>query len=357
MSSSPPLNFYLAGLSTIVTPSQTANFFGINNTANFSDYSANVICRMKLSVAQHMFQFWSKSADLSSNSLADLVFRTMYDPSAGFNTIDASATPMSLDFTKGSIVTWSDPSNIDTYSANSRSFQTLFPLDYLRYLSWTIFGDPNFTNQFLNPTDVMTSVDTNSKLALNTTLKGLSAYSNLNFQYTYNNYYVDLQSFNATEISPVNAIQNPSSQIFQQIRNSPASTRITSMNAATSKIVNAPGTNYPDGAWYKMPFQSGDSIYFLLTVNTPVNQKNSTGQSNLTPTSRIYRFRMYIMDDTVLATQTQDNINNNITFGSFNIYPTPNSLVGAGYSYADSIANNQEDPNDVQQPGTQLSGY
>ena len=59
--SSPSLNFYLAGLSTTVIPSTAATFFGINNTSNFSDYSANVICRMKLSVAQNMFQFWSKS--------------------------------------------------------------------------------------------------------------------------------------------------------------------------------------------------------------------------------------------------------------------------------------------------------
>ena len=317
--SSPSLNFYLAGLSTTVIPSTAATFFGINNTSNFSDYSANVICRMKLSVAQNMFQFWSKSTDLSSNSLADLVFRTMYDPSAGFNLIDASATPMSLDFTKGSIVTWSDPSaaNINTFNANSRSFQTLFPQDYLRYLSWLIFDNANMTTQFLNPTDVMTSVDSNSKLALNATLKSLSAYTYSSYQYTYNNIPVDVTSFNVTELQAVNANSNPSSQIFQQIRNN-SSARITSINPATSKIVDASNATYPNGAWYKMPFESGDSIYFLLTVNTPPLQKNSTGTSNLTPNSRIYRFRMYIIDDTVLATQTADGIGNNITFGSFN---------------------------------------
>lgn len=352
--SSPSLNFFLAGLSTSVTPGTAATFFGINNTANFADYSANVICRMKLSVAQNMFQFWSKSADLSSNSLADLVFRTMYDPSAGFNSIDASATPMSLDFTKGSIVTWSDPSNanINMFTSNFSTYQTLFPQDYLRYLSWLIFGDANMTTQFLNSTQVMTSVDSNSKLALNHTIKGLSAYTTPSFQYNYTNIPVDPNSFNLTEQPPVNSINNPSSQIFQQIRNSPiASSRITSINPTTSKIVNAPGTNYPNGAWYKMPFQSGDSIYFLLTINTPIDQKNSTGLSNITPNSRIYRFRMYIMDDNALALQTQDNLSNNITYGAFNIYPTPNSLVGVGYSYADTVANNDIDPNDIQLPG------
>jgi hypothetical protein len=349
--SSPPLNFYLVGLSTTVTPGTAASFFGINNTSNFADYSANVICRMKLSVAQNMFQFWSKSADLSSNSIADLVFRTMYDPSAGFNINDASATPMSLDFTKGSIVTWSDPSNayINFFTSNNSSYQTLFPYDYLRYLSWVIFNNANLTTQFLNSTAVMSSVDSNSNLALNNTLKGLSAYSNPSFQYNYTNIPVDPTSFFLTELPPVNANSNPSSQIFQQIRNT-ASNRITSINPATSKIANAPTSSYPNGAWYKMPFSAGDSIYFLLTVNTPINQKSSNGTTNITPNSRIYRFRMYIMDDSVLSLQTQDNISNNITFGSFNIYPTPNSLVGAGYSYADPSPNTI-DPNDIQEPG------
>jgi hypothetical protein len=343
------LNFYLIGLSTTVTPGTAATFFGINNTANFADYSANVICRMKLSVAQNMFQFWSKSADLSSNNLSDLVFRTMYDPSAGFNTIDASATPMTNDFTKGSIVTWSDPSNanINAFTSNNSAYQTLFPYDYLRYLSWLIFNNANLTTQFLNSTQVMSSVDSNSKLALNSTLKSLSAYNTPSYQYNYMNVPVDPTSFNITELAPVNANANPSSQIFQQIRNT-ASIRITSLNASSSKIQNAPSTNYPNGAWYKMPFQSGDSIYFLLTVNTPNDQKSSNGTSNIQPNSRIYRFRMYIMDDTVLATQTADGIGNNITFGSFNIYPTPNSLVQVGYSYAGA----ETYPNpDTQEPG------
>ena len=346
------LDFYLVGLSTTVTPSTAASFFGINNTENFSDYSANVICRMKLSVAQNMFQFWSKSADLSSNSLADLVFRTMYDPSSGFNINDASATPMSLDFTKGSIVTWSDPStaNINWFNLNNSSYQTLFPYDYLRYLSWVIFNNANLTTQFLNSTAVMSSVDSNSKLALNSTLKSLSAYSNPSFQYNYTNIPVDPTSFFLTELPPVNSNSNPSSQIFQQIRNN-ALNRITSINPTTSKIANAPSTSYPNGAWYKMPFESGDSIYFLLTVNTPINQKGSNGTTNITPNSRIYRFRMYIMDDTVLSLQTQDNINNNIIFGNFNIYPTPNSLIAFNYSYADTVANNGFDPNDTKTPG------
>ena len=57
---------------------------------------------------------------------------------------------------------------------------------------------------------------------------------------------------------------------------------------------------------------------------------------------------MYIIDDTVLATQTADGIGNNITFGSFNIYPTTNSLVQVGYSYAG--AETYPDP-DTQLPG------
>jgi len=344
------LNFYLVGLSTTVTPGTAASFFGINNTVNFADYSANVICRMKLSVAQHMFQFWSKSADLSSNSLADLVFRTMYDPSAGYNLNDASATPMSLDFTKGSIVTWSDPSNayINSFTSNNSAYQTLFPYDYLRYLSWVIFNNANLTTQFLNPTDVMISVDTNSKLALNNTLKGLSAFNSPASQYNYINVKVDVNSFLPTESPPVSANSNPSSQIFQQIRNT-ASIRITSINPATSKISDASNATYPNGAWYKMPFIAGDSIYFLLTVNTPINQKSSNGTTNITPNSRIYRFRMYIMDDNALALQTRDNINNPITFGSFSIYPTPYSLVGDGYSYADPSPSTI-DPNDIQEP-------
>lgn len=361
--SNSPLNFYLAGLSTSVTPTTSATFFPPINPVNFTDYSANAICRMKLSVAQNMFQFWSKSADLSGNSLADVVFRTMYDPSSGFNTNDASANPLSNDFTTGSIVTWSDISsaNINLFTLNGSQYQTLFPQGYLRFLSWLIFGNANLTTNFLNPASVMSSVDSNSKIALNDTLKGLTSYvytangitlsNNKGRQYNYEDYAVDPNTFliNTSTKLP-NSNGNPSSQIFQQIRTN-AVNRIQNINPATSKIVDASNSTYPNGAWYKMPFIAGDSIYFILTVNVPTNQVGSDGNTALTNTPRKFRIRMYIMDDNDLNLQTRDSNNNPINYGAFNIYPTANSLVTSGYSYADSVANNQLDPNDIKTPG------
>lgn len=358
--SNSPLNFFLAGLSTSVTPSISATFFPPINPVNFTDYSANAICRMKLSVAQNMFQFWSKSADLSTNSLSDIVFRTMYDPSAGFNTTDASANPLSNDFTTGSIVTWSDISNanINLFTLNGSQYQTLFPQGYLRFLSWLIFGNADFTVNFLNPASVMSSVDTNSKIALNTTLNNLSAYAyssatsnNKGRQYNYEDYVVDPNTFliNMSNKLP-NSNGNPSSQIFQQIRTN-AVNRIQNINSATSKIADASNATYPTGAWYKMPFIAGDSIYFILTINVPTNQVGSDGSTLLGNTPRKFRIRMYIMDDNELNLQTRDSNNNPITYGAFNIYPTANSLVTSGYSYADTVANNQLDPNDIKTPG------
>ena len=49
-------NFYLSGFSTNVNVGQAATFFSVVNPENFTDYSANVICRMRTSVAQNMFQ-------------------------------------------------------------------------------------------------------------------------------------------------------------------------------------------------------------------------------------------------------------------------------------------------------------
>jgi hypothetical protein len=361
--SNSPLNFYLAGLSTNVTPTTAATFFPPVNPINFTDYSANAICRMKLSVAQNMFQFWTRSADLSSNSLADIVFRTMYDPSSGFNINDASANPLSNDFTRGSIVTWSDPSNanINLFTLNGSQYQTLFPQSYLRFLSWLIFGNANLTSNFLNPTPVMSSVDSNSKLALNNTLKGLTAYvytvngvttsNNVGRQYNYEDFVVDPNTFliNTANKLP-NSNGNPSSQIFQQIRTN-AVNRIQNINPATSKIVDASNATYPNGAWYKMPFIAGDSIYFILTINVPTNQVGSDGTTNLINTPRKFRIRMYIMADNDLNLQTVDSNNNPINFGAFNIYPAANSLITSGYSYADTVANNQLDPNDIKTPG------
>lgn len=356
--SSPNLNFYLTGFSTTVNLNTPATFFPVVDTVNFSDYSANVICRMKLSAAQHMFQFWSKSADLSSNSLSDLVFRTMYDPSAGFNIVDASATPLSLDFTRGSIITYSDPSNINlnSFTISGSQYQALFPQGYLRYLSWLIFNNPNLTTNFINASAVMSSVDTQSKLALNNTLKNITAYvydgntgNNRQKQFNFDNYYVDPNTFNVSGSKLPNYNSNPSAQIFQQIRTN-ARSRIETMSVATSKIVDASNSTHPNGAWYKMPFQTGDSIYFILTVNTPTGQVGSDGSTVIAQNSRNYRFRMYIMDDSVINTQTIDSNSNPINFGGFNIYPTANSLVANGYSYADPSPNTI-DPNDTKTPG------
>jgi len=342
-------NFYLSGLSTIVNDISAASFFPIVNPVNFTDYSANAICRMKLSVAKNMFQFWSKSADLSQNSLADLVFRMVYDPSSGLvPNNDASSNPMSLDFTLGSIVTWSDPLNvqINHFSNEQGNFQCLMPQDYLRFLAWVLFNNPNSTTNFLNGTTVETSFNNNAKSALSNTLARLTAYNygqnNLNNQrqYTYNNYLVNPTTFLPNSNSTVDASSNPSSQIFQQIRTN-APSRIANINTTSEKIVDASTNTYPNGAWYKMPFQSGDSIYFILTANLPQGQ--SGVPSDKTGMVRKYRIRMLIMDDTALLAQTEDSNDNPINYGSFNVYPNSNSLIDYGYSYAND-ANNTKPP-------------
>jgi hypothetical protein len=368
MSSSQAQNFYLAGLSTNVNPTTPATFFSPVLPVNFTDYSANAICRMKLSVAKNMFQFWSKSADLSQNSLADLAFRVMYDPSSGFAVNDSSANPMSLDFTLGTIVTWSDPSNLqmNVFSQNGSNYQTLFPQAYLRYLAYLIFQNPDATSNFLNPTAVMDSVNSQSKSSLDATLKGLTAYvytnsngvstsDNIGRQWNYLNYQVDPQTYNViSSVSPTNPTtndSNPSSRIFQQIRTNVPS-RISNINPITEKIVDASSSTYPNGAWYKMPFVAGDSIYFILTINVPTNQKNSN-ETSLANTPRKYRIRMFIMDDQVLTSQTTDGNTNPIPYGLFGIYPNGNSKVSVGYSYADTISNGTtiDDANDIKPPG------
>ena len=207
----------------------------------------------------------------------------------------------------------------------------------------------------------MSSVDINSKLALNNTLKGLTAYvytvngvttsNNKGRQYNYEDFLVDPNTFliNTANKLP-NSNGNPSSQIFQQIRTN-AVNRIQNINPATSKIADASNATYPNGAWYKMPFISGDSIYLILTINVPTNQVGSDGNTSLINTPRKFRIRMYIMDDNDLNLQTVDTNNHSIVHGAFNIYPQGNSLVTSGYSYADTVANNQLDSNDIKPPG------
>jgi hypothetical protein len=367
-------NFYLASLNASIDASNNltvATFPPSVNTVNFTDYSANAICRMKLSVAKNMFQFWAKSADISQNSLQDLVFRTMYDPSSGWAYLDSSANPMSLDFTLGTIVTYSDPSNICIYtdSSSGQVCQTLLPNDYLRYLAYLIFGSPNGTINFTNSPAVLSSVNNQSKLALNKTLKGLTAYtatdenSSTNFQnnnkiYNYNSYFVNTGNYYSTygsadEVNS-NKLKNPSSTIFQQIRTNVPS-RIENINPQTEKIQSDTGgnANATNGAWYKMPLIAGDSIYFVLSINIPTGQKAKDGNTPLNNTIRKYRIRMFIEDDNVIANQTGDTVNNNnIVYGQF----STSSIVKVDYSYAD-YSNNSNDANDVAPPGSTTQGH
>lgn len=367
MSSSGPQNFYLTALGTSVTPGTVATFFPSVYPINFTDYSANAICRMKLSVAKNMFQFWASSAELSSNSLSDLVFRTMYDPSSGLSLVsDQSSNPMSVDFTLGSIVTWSDPTNINSYTTSQGTFQTLMPQDYLRFLAWVLFGNPNLTTNFLNGTAVESSFNSQAKLALSSTLAGITAYNYGNYltnnlkQYTYNGYQVNIGTFIPNpQSTPVDFSSNPASQIFQQIRTN-AKDRIEAMTPSAERIEYTYNNGSINGAWYKMPFKSGDSIYFVLTANLPQGQTGiPVGKGG---TVRKYRVRMYIMDDTpdpttkqsLLSSQTQDSGRYPINFGSFNVYPNTNSLINFGYSYADTTnSSNQivDDPNDIAPTG------
>jgi hypothetical protein len=349
---SAPQDFYLAAFNATTTSVKNALFYPKLETTNFSDYSANAICRMPLSIAKNIFQFWARYSDISLNDLgSDIVFRFWFDASAGddINGNPEQAYPLSLDFVKGAIVTWVDPSSVplvdgtpvptNLWTENGQSYNSTLPRDYLRYLAYKVFTNPNLEDIFSNETEVLNSIDTRARAAFDIRLDNLSSSNSNTRNYSWDNYEILLESFNRTTTKQP-ASENPSSTVFQQMQNKSPERFNTNANFELADVQSPlPKVGDASGAWYKMPFVDGDSIYFILAITDGSGQLDNFG-SVIPVSTRKYRIRMLLVDDDLIDNPAVDGASQaDVTYGIVGAY----TKFSAGYSYTNIQSGTNKD--------------
>jgi hypothetical protein len=292
------IDFYLRDefLATVASGITVASVSGADSS-DATVYAGKAEIRVKQSVVQNLFQYWSDSTDMTNASAADLFYKVNYTSTEGYNATPASAVPLSADFVSGAIISLTDM-NPDAQLTN------YLPQDYLRYLSKSLFNTTRGVDLFSNEAAVLTSIDVQSRLALNTrlnalkggatTVEGVTTYTNI---FDSNNIVIGNPE-SPEETGSAVPTGNPSYKILSRLLNTAS---------GLDRLVDISTYQVDSTNWYKMPILTGDNIYFPLTISAPTDQQQLTNSTSTTVIAdRVYQIRCVVVDDstTIGATAT-----------------------------------------------------
>jgi hypothetical protein len=219
---------------------------------NSSLYDAKAECSITLATAQSLFQFQTDSLDMTDVDGEDILYKIEYS---------TSATPLTADFVTNTLVT----TNGITFDNATKSI----PNDFLAYLAESLFGTAKGVDLFTNEAAIAGSVQTKSAEALDDRLVELATEGAIT--------YTDLKVSDSTA-----ATANPSRKVFDHI-----------MASQPSRFANISGYKIGETDWFKMPILAGDSINFVLTIESP-NDKTIVGSAGTTIDDRSYQIKMTV---------------------------------------------------------------
>jgi hypothetical protein len=214
------------------------------------------------------------------------MYKLQYDASAGWNAAAASANPLTIEFLKATYV----QAGSTTMNPDNNPYITVAD-DFLRYIAKGLFNTTRGVDLFNNEENVLNSINDQSKIELHnlliTMLQGAGAsyapyiYDTANQRYTS----IDANGNPSGSDGNVYASKNPSSKLLKQIMLSKPS-RLNDLSA--NYVI--PGTK-----WVKMPLLEGDTINFLVTINSPAGQNTLTGAAAIS--ARTYKIVITIVSD------------------------------------------------------------
>ena len=246
-----------------------AALFDSEDTIDVSaQYNNKAQIRVKESVFQDLFNYWSDSNNMNESRVENLYYRVNYTD---------TACPLTPDFVVGAIVTSTSPNmNPDNLLTN------YLPQDYLRHLSKQMFNSTRGVDLFDNEQSVLESVDIRCKLAFRATLNSLSGIIRDGDNYVIDNPLAPTQLTGSSM-----AGTNPAQKIMKQLlKRDPARfTDLTAFQIGTSN-------------WFKVPILKGDSVYFPITIGSPLHQQQLVISSSSTEiVSRTYLLRCVVVAD------------------------------------------------------------
>jgi alpha-tubulin suppressor-like RCC1 family protein len=243
------LDIYLPLFSLIIT-SDTATIYPENYTQLTGDATVDV--NISTTLMQNLFKFQSDSIDVNDVSL-NIIDVSLND--IKYKIVYSSANPilpLGIDFDTSSNVTVNPVTNKFGLNKN-------LTYDYLRFLAQSLFGTYLGVSLFNNEETVRTSLNSKLKTALDNLLTTANE--------------VEMNNTDSTIMRNI---------LLQIIHDDPARVAdITTLEVGPDPVTNK--------IWYKIPFQSGDKIYFTITIQPSSNQSAAT--TGATVNNRVYLIR------------------------------------------------------------------
>jgi hypothetical protein len=244
------LNFYLSDFN-ITTTSDLATLPGAPVSPLSGDATVN-ITTVSASTMRNLFTFGSDSIDINDIVSEDLLYRV--------NWTDNSNNPLDIDIDLSANV-------ITGNIASGLSNQNL-TYDFVRYIALKLFNTANGVDLFNNESTLRSSLKNKFNVTLNNKLLELEALGS--------------QTDNDTTDNPVRDIMN------QMLNSDPGRFQDISGN-----LYYGPGVDLNSNliSMYKLPFISGDIIYFNVIVDASDTQSTIVNRPITIP-SRTYLFKL-----------------------------------------------------------------
>ena len=264
----PTTLFYLNGFNYDITAAQA--IISANDTAPEKAYTATCQMDLKLSIANHMFQFQIDQDD-NINNIDDIKYNFQ-------NPADAPGFELATTHNPGNALM--------TDNGQDSSVTDTLKNDWLKYLAFKIFGSHLAFDIISNEEAVRASIVGSSVTQLITKFAAIVDYQEVNgsnvpanADATLNRKALNVTQLTQGEIYSPNMA--PSKQILDQI------------------IKNHPGrlNPYPYSTYLiPVPLEEGDTIAFTMKVSAATTQLNDLGMSGSIP-DRIYLVKMAIVAD------------------------------------------------------------
>lgn len=250
-SSSQYLDFYFGQLN-ITTTSDLATLHNPGDCdMPISGDATVIITTVSASTMSNLFAFSTDSVDINDEVMEDLLYRV--------NWTDNSNNPLGIDIDLSANVI---SGNIVSGLANQN-----MTYDYVRYIAVQLFNTANGVDLFGNESSLRSSLKNKFNITLNNMLKELAS--------------LDPQTANDTTNNPA------LSAMKQMLHHAPDRFQ----NTNNLYISSGTDLNGDTIGIYKLPFISGDNIYFTVNVDAAENQHTVVNR-NITIPRRTYLLKL-----------------------------------------------------------------
>lgn len=244
------IDFYLGQLN-ITTTSELATIPGVVVDPMSGDATVD-ITTVSATTMRNLFTFGTDSIDINDVVSEDLLYRV--------NWTDNSNNPLNIDIDlSANVIT----GNIDSGLSNQN-----LTYDYVRYIALKLFNTAKGVDLFSNESSLRSRLKNKFNVTLNSKLLELEALGS--------------QTDNDTDDNPVRTAMN------QMLHHAPDRFQDISAN-----LYYGPGADLNGNpiSVYKLPFLSGDKVYFNVIVDAAENQHTIVNREVAIP-SRTYLFRL-----------------------------------------------------------------